>query len=128
MKTIKIKIAILVAVFLVPLTIGIVSSANTQVKTFKLFVGNYAYKPSELVVNAGDVVKLEITGKKDGRVTKEGYVHSFSIKELGIDFKFKAGKSEFKFVAPDTSGTYKIECTAKCGDKHEQMVGKLIVK
>ena len=98
----------------------------TQTKTFKINTKGSRYSPSKLEVNAGDVVKLVITGTNEGNKTDQGWVHTFAIKELGIEFFVLEGRNEFQFTAPDP-GEYKIECSMNCGPSHEGMVGKLIV-
>lgn len=85
------------------------------------------------VINAkpGEVIKLRFTSFKGPEYEKDGTIHNFAIKELkdkGWDLRLKEGKQEFTVVAPDKPGEYKVECTVKCGPKHEDMKATLIVK
>ena len=118
-------------IFILTLLIGIITSGTilSQSVSFTIKAANEKYSPSTITVNAGQVVKLKINSKMDNNLSSpEGYVHSWTIYDLGIDFKLKPGVQNFSFVAPEQTGTYKIECNVECGDQHEYMTGKLIVK
>lgn len=123
MQTTKIFILTL---FVVSLISGAVFA---QTASFTIKAANEKFSPSTITVKAGQTVKLKINAKKDNdKITSEGYVHSWTVKELDIDFMLTEGVNNVSFVAPDTPGTYKIECTVECGGNHEYMTGKLVVK
>src|SRR5262249_8764136 len=83
-----------------------------------------------ITVKAGQVVKLKVIGVKGSEGTKDGSVHSITIKALkdeGWDVPVKEGVNEFTLVAPSTPGEYTIECAVKCGNGHDDMKMKLVV-
>jgi len=121
MKPLK-RIAWMIVV-LFPLT-----ALAQQVHLIEMKAEDQHFIPETITVKAGEVVKLKITAKKDEEISKEGYVHSFAIKKLGLEFKLKEGPNQFTFVAPDKPGTYKFECTVDCGTKHDYMTGRLEVE
>ena len=80
-----------------------------------------------------EVIKFQISSKwgdeKDPK--RPGCPHSFSVKgyeDQGWDVCLKEGNNEFVLVAPSKAGEYKIECLAKCGKGHDDMVMKMIVQ
>ena len=97
-------------------------------RIIKIQALNQTFLPSTITASPGEVVILKITSAKDEKADKDGFVHSWSIKELDIDVKLKVGTTQFKFVVPDKPGTYKIECLVECGKHHENMTGELVVK
>ncbi len=79
----------------------------------------------------GEPLHLKITSHRGGESAHDGAVHSFVIKKLrdqGWDFRLKEGTEEFDAVAPQAPGEYLIECTVKCGQGHDDMNMKLVVK
>ncbi len=83
-----------------------------------------------ITVKKNEVIKLRITAHKGAEWDKDGTVHSFTIKELkdqGWDLRLKEGVQEFTLAAPGDPGEYLVECTVKCGDRHDDMKMKLIV-
>lgn len=95
--------------------------------TFKV-IGS---KKSVITAKPGEVLKLKITSHKAQEADTDSAVHSFTIKELadqGWDIRLYEGTKTYTLVAPDESGEYVFECTVKCGDGHDDMRGKLIVK
>ena len=87
-------------------------------------------KKAVITVKAGEVIKLRITAHKGSEWDKDGAVHSFTItalKDQGWDIRLKEGTQEYTLVAPNEPGEYKIECTVKCGQGHDDMHMKLVV-
>ncbi|MEW6208964.1 MAG: hypothetical protein AB1631_11400 [Acidobacteriota bacterium] len=84
-----------------------------------------------ITASPGEVLKLKITSLRGKEVDSDGAVHSLTIKDLkdqGWDLRLYEGVKVFTVVAPRQPGTYIFECTVKCGDGHDDMRGKLIVK
>lgn len=96
--------------------------------TFKV-IGS---KKPMITAKPGEVLKLKITARKAQEAdSDDGAVHSFTIKDLadqGWGIRLYEGTKTYTFVAPDKPGEYAFECTVMCGDGHEDMVGKLIIK
>jgi heme/copper-type cytochrome/quinol oxidase subunit 2 len=87
-------------------------------------------KKPVITVKAGEVIKLRITAHKGTEWDKDGAVHSFTItalKDQGWDLRLMEGTKDYTLVAPNEPGEYKIECTVKCGEGHDDMRMKLVV-
>ena len=83
-----------------------------------------------ITLKVGEVVRLRITSRKGTEWHKDGWVHSFTVKELkdqGWDLQLKEGTQEFTLVAPSEPAEYWVECLVLCGKGHEQMRTKLVV-
>lgn len=89
-------------------------------------------KGSTITVKPKEVIRFKIMSKwGDEKDPKwPGCPHSFSVKgyeDSGWNKCLKEGNNEFVLVAPGKAGEYKIECLAKCGKGHDDMVMKMIV-
>ncbi len=87
-------------------------------------------KKPVVTLKAGEEIHLRITSRKGQEWNKDGTVHSFTIVELkdeGWDLLLKEGTQEFTLKAPAEPGTYKVQCTVKCGVGHNEMRMKVIV-
>ncbi len=87
-------------------------------------------KKPVFTLKAGEEIRLRITSRKGSEWNKDGTVHSFTIVELkdeGWDLLLKEGTQEFTLKAPAEPGTYKVQCTVKCGVGHNEMRMKVIV-
>jgi hypothetical protein len=89
-------------------------------------------KLAVITVKPKEVLKFKILSKwGDEKDPKwPGCPHSFSVKgyeDQGWNVCLKEGNNEFVLVAPSTPGNYKIECLAKCGKGHDDMIMKMIV-
>ena len=88
-------------------------------------------KKPMIVARAREVLTLRITARKGPEWDRDGAVHGFAIKELidqGWALRLKEGTQEFTLVAPERPGEYVIECTVMCGEGHDDMKMKLIVR
>ena len=90
-------------------------------------------KTPVITVKPREVIKFQISSKwgdeKDPK--RPGCPHTFSVKGMedqGWDVCLKEGNNEFVLVAPSKPGEYKIECLAKCGKGHDDMMMKMIVQ
>ncbi len=94
--------------------------AQTGVKEFEVSGNNFAFSPTEIVVNQGDTVRINFTNS--------GGFHDLVIDEFNARTKQLAdgGKETIEFVA-DKTGTFEYYCSV---GKHREMgmVGNLIVK
>ena len=76
-------------------------------------------------------LKLRITSRKSTEMLKDGTVHTFTapaLTDMGWDLRLKEGSRDYTLVAPEETGEYVILCTLKCGQGHETMRMKLIVR
>jgi len=87
-------------------------------------------KKPEITVKADSVVRLRITAEQGEAWRKDQVVHTFTIKKLidqGWHLILKEGTHEFTLTAPSQPGKYRVECTAYCGEIHEDMSMLMIV-
>jgi cytochrome c oxidase subunit 2 len=84
----------------------------------KLVAQRFHYTPSEFRVKPGAVV-LEITSLD--------FVHGFNMPDLNLRADLPPGRvTQVRFTV-DKPGEYEFVCDNFCGDKHEEMAGRMIV-
>jgi len=91
-----------------------------QLREFAVVGDHYAFTPSTLTVNRGDLVKVTFTAKD--------IAHSFTIDDdYRISKRAGAGRSvTFEFRA-DSVGEHVIYCNLSADPKCKDMKGKLVV-
>ena len=90
-----------------------------QGRTFRIEAGQFAYSPSELKVNPGDTVTIQLVSTD--------VVHGLYVD--GYDFSIETDPGQTKtltFVA-DKPGSFRFRCNVTCGAMHPFMIGKLTV-
>ena len=90
-----------------------------------VFIPNKKDKSLEtpvIEVSKGDLVVLKLRSSD--------VVHGFSLKDEGIFITdgIQPGKTVLVSFTADKVGTFTFSCNAICGDNHQNMQGKLIVK
>lgn len=88
-------------------------------QAFRVEARQFAYSPSELKVNPGDIVTIQLVSMD---VTHGLYVD-------GYDISVEADPGQTKtlsFVA-DKPGSFRFRCNVTCGAMHPFMIGKLTV-
>lgn len=91
---------------------------EAQLRVFNMTISRDGYNPSQIVVNQGDRVSINITS--------EGGDYDIEIPDLGLYQNVSAGQSkkiDFQALIP---GTFVFECKNMCPGK--QINGRLIVK
>ena len=83
-------------------------SPDEKAAAIKVDMKNSAFKPAQLTVPTGKSVKFLI---KNRDLT----VHTFTIKELGIDVKVLPGSEELIELSSPPAGTYVYLCTSGTG-------------
>ena len=75
-----------------------------------------------LEVSRGDVVVIKLTSSD--------VVHGFSLKDFGVFLTdgIQPGKTTYVRFTADKVGTFIFTCNAVCGDMHQNMQGRLVVK
>ena len=88
----------------------------------------------QIVVRAGELVRLRITARKGKSWNRDGSIHGFSLlrakdrsKVPGWDFLLRPGTQEFSLAAPQEAGEYVVVCTVICSEDHEGMFMKFVV-
>jgi cytochrome c oxidase subunit 2 len=81
----------------------------------------FAFEPASIEVTEGERIRL--------RVSSADGVHGLQVRKLRINRLIPRGGQAvtIEFVAP-APGTYEILCSEECGDGHDTMTGRLIVK
>jgi heme/copper-type cytochrome/quinol oxidase subunit 2 len=88
----------------------------------------------EIVVKAGEEIRLKVTARRGKSWNRDGSIHGFSLlrakdrtKVEGWDLLFKPGTQEFVLVVPSEPGEYVVVCTVICSEDHEGMHMKFTV-
>jgi len=90
-----------------------------EIKEFNITARQWEFMPSEIMVNVGDLVKINLVS--------EDVTHGFSILSYGINERIIPGeKTKIEFVA-DKKGKFGFFCNVMCGSGHSGMNGVLIV-
>jgi len=123
------------AVVLASLAVCSATSARSQIQTVEIIAGkdnrfHLVSGEKILTLKAGEKVHFKITSEFGGEKSRDGSLHSFTVKKLrdqGWDVRLKEGVQEFDLTAP-APGEYLVECTVKCGPGHDSMNLKMEVQ
>ncbi len=96
-----------------------VPSTTPQNRTFEIDARQYAYSPSELKVNAGDTVTLQLVSAD--------VVHGLYVDGYDISVEADPGQSATLTFVADKPGSFRFRCNTTCGAMHPFMIGKLTV-
>lgn len=90
-----------------------------QERIFRIEARQFAYSPSELHVNPGDRVTIELVSTD--------VVHGLYID--GYDLSIEADPGETKTITFTASkpGSYRFRCSVTCGAMHPFMIGRISV-
>lgn len=90
-----------------------------QERNFRIDARQYAYSPTELKVNAGDTVNIQLVSTD--------VVHGLYVDGYDVSVEADPGQTrKLSFVA-DKSGSFRFRCNVTCGAMHPFMIGKLTV-
>lgn len=92
---------------------------NPQERTFRIEARQFAYSPSELNVNSGDTVTIELVSTD--------VVHGLYIDNYDISVEADPGQTATLTFKANKSGSFRIRCNVTCGAMHPFMIGKLTV-
>ena len=90
-----------------------------QERTFRLEARQFAYSPSELKVNAGDEVTIELVSTD--------VVHGLYVDGYDISVETDPGQTKTLTFTASKPGSFRFRCNVTCGAMHPFMIGKLIV-
>ena len=90
-----------------------------QERTFRIDARQFAYSPSELKVNAGDRVTLELVS--------HDVVHGLYIDGYDVAVEADPGQTATLSFIANKAGTFRFRCNVTCGAMHPFMIGKLTV-
>ncbi len=96
-----------------------VPAVTPQARTFRLDAHQFAYSPSELQVNQGDTVTIQLVSTD--------VVHGLYVDDYGLSIEADPGqRATLTFVA-NKPGSFRFRCNITCGAMHPFMIGKLTV-
>ncbi len=90
-----------------------------QERTFRIDARQFAYSPSELKVNAGDSVTIELVSND--------VVHGLYVDGYGVSIEADPGQTATLHFIADKPGSFRFRCNVTCGAMHPFMIGKLTV-
>jgi len=96
-----------------------VPSIAPQAQTFEIDARQYAYSPSELRVNQGDTVTIELVSTD--------VVHGLYVDGYDVSVEADPGQTEKLTFVADKTGSFRFRCNVTCGAMHPFMIGKLKV-
>ena len=96
-----------------------VQSVVPQERIFRIDARQYAYSPSELHVNPGDIVTFELVSTD--------VVHGLYIDSYGVSVEADPGQTATLTFVADRPGSFRFRCNVTCGAMHPFMIGKLTV-
>jgi len=96
-----------------------VSPIAPQERTFRIDARQYAYSPSELKVNAGDTVNIQLVSTD--------VVHGLYVDGYDVSVEADPGQSATLTFTADKPGSFRFRCNVTCSAMHPFMIGKLTV-
>jgi heme/copper-type cytochrome/quinol oxidase subunit 2 len=105
----------LVVAFAPPL----VPAVAPQEKTFRIEARQFAYSPSELEVNPGDTITIQLVSVD--------VVHGLYIDGYDLSVEADPGQTATLTFIADKPGSFRFRCNVTCGAMHPFMIGKLTV-
>jgi len=98
---------------------GVAQSA-AEPRVIEMTARRFVYEPSEITLKAGERVVVAIRSLD--------FVHGMNIPDLGMRLDLVPGRVTRLELQPKAPGTIDFLCDNFCGDGHEQMHGRFIVK
>lgn len=97
-----------------------VKKIDDQLYEVYLVARMWTFDPEEIEITAGSTV--------DFYLTSADVVHGFHINEKGVNLMAVPGTINKITTKFEKSGTYRFVCNEFCGNGHQNMMGKIIVK
>jgi heme/copper-type cytochrome/quinol oxidase subunit 2 len=96
-----------------------VPAVTRQARTFRIDARQFAYSPSELQVNPGDTVTVQLVSTD--------VVHGLYIDGYDLSVEADPGQTATMTFTANRSGSFRFRCNVTCGAMHPFMIGKLTV-
>src|SRR5215203_168552 len=96
-----------------------VPTITPKVRTFRMDAQQFSYSPSELKVNAGDEVNIQLVSTD--------VVHGLYLDGYDISIEADPGHTETLSFIANKPGSFRFRCNVTCGAMHPFMIGKLTV-
>ena len=90
-----------------------------QARTYRIDARQFAYSPSEIKVNAGDRVTLQLVSTD--------VVHGLYIDDYAISVEADPGQTATLTFTANKPGSFRFRCNVTCGAMHPFMIGRLTV-
>jgi cytochrome c oxidase subunit 2 len=90
-----------------------------QERNFQIDAQQFAYSPSELAVNLGDSVTIQLLSAD--------VVHGLYIDGYDLAVEADPGQAATLTFTADKQGSFRFRCNVTCGAMHPFMIGKLTV-
>ena len=90
-----------------------------QERIFRIEAGQFSYSPSELNVNPGDTITIELVSTD--------VVHGLYVDGYDISVAADPGQTAVLNFVADKPGSFRFRCNVTCGAMHPFMIGKLSV-
>lgn len=90
-----------------------------QERTFQIDARQFAYSPSELKVNPGDTVNIQLVSTD--------VVHGLYVDGYDVSIEADPGQTSTLTFVADKPGSFRFRCNVTCGAMHPFMIGKLTV-
>ena len=90
-----------------------------QEKTFQIEARQFAYSPSQLTINPGDTVTIQLASVD--------VVHGLYIDGYDLSVEADPGQTATLTFTADKPGLFRFRCNVTCGAMHPFMIGKLTV-
>jgi heme/copper-type cytochrome/quinol oxidase subunit 2 len=94
-------------------------SIAPQERTFRIEARQFAYSPSELYVNPGDMVTIQLVSTD--------VVHGLYVDSYNISVEADPGQTATLTFIANKPGSFRFRCSVTCGAMHPFMIGKLTV-
>lgn len=88
-------------------------------KSFRIDARQFAYSPSELTVQPGDIVTIELVSTD--------VVHGLYMDGYDLSVEADPGQTARMTFTADKPGSFRFRCNVTCGAMHPFMIGKLTV-
>jgi len=96
-----------------------VPSSAHQERTFRIEAGQFSYSPSELRVNTGDTVTIQLVSND--------VVHGLYVDGYNVSVEADPGQTTTLTFMANKPGSFRFRCNVTCGAMHPFMIGKLTV-
>ncbi|HSB01118.1 MAG TPA: cupredoxin domain-containing protein, partial [Anaerolineales bacterium] len=96
-----------------------VQPITPQERTFRIEARQVAYSPSELKVNPGDTVTIQLVSTD--------VVHGLYIDGYGVSVEADPGQTATITFVADKSGSFRFRCNVTCGAMHPFRIGKFTI-
>ncbi|MFT3894176.1 MAG: cupredoxin domain-containing protein [Anaerolineales bacterium] len=96
-----------------------VHAATPQARIFRIDARQFAYSPSELHVNSGDTVTIQLVSTD--------VVHGLYVDGYDVSVQADPGQTATITFTTDKPGSFRFQCNITCGAMHPFMIGKITV-